>query len=250
MQTQFNKSDYFSECTNLMQKVSSLRSNQQLTEARSFQRRALALALAHLPGSGYDHIIPMLCHDIATNLLYDREYDNAMIMLDHAREYMKLYGQGLPPPACAGRARQFDFTQGQIHVLRKEYALAEPLLISAAHPDAVRTGSHWVPEAYKLLADCYAAADNFSLAEEYYKKAMERHASLDALEAYHALLIRMNQTASAEEIAKRIEAQKAGHGISHFCGNGEMQRQYWLTWEPTLPVTQQDYDQLNGKFPV
>lgn len=50
------------------------------------------------------------------------------------------------------------------------------------------------------------------------------YARLDALEAYHALLIRMNQTVAAEEMAKRIEVAKAAQGFGHFCGNGEMQK--------------------------
>jgi hypothetical protein len=34
----------------------------------------------------------------------------------------------------------------------------------------------------------------------------------------------MNQTASAEEMAKRIEGAKAAQGFGNFCGNGELQK--------------------------
>jgi hypothetical protein len=50
----FSGSELRSECTALMRKSHFLRSKFQHEEAASLQRRALLVALMHVPGTGYE----------------------------------------------------------------------------------------------------------------------------------------------------------------------------------------------------
>ncbi len=236
-------SNFTSEIHGYQRKGWALMNRRQHAEAEAVQSKALALAEQYVHTFGGYHLME-LCRDIARRLDQEGKYDEALTMLDRAFDYWEEYGKQFRHYRI--EQCRIDFHRVNLYCKQGKYSRAESVLISLI-PFCEADSSHQnslqyyeLSQAQKLFGDCYAAHGELVQAEERYKKALavnpHEQNCLDVFEAYHALLDRMGETVAAADLYARIQKIKAQPMKGHICGQGAVQEQMWLSWQPTLDL--------------
>jgi len=233
---------FSSEIRGYMQKGWALMNKNLFAEAEAVQTRALELAIKYRHTFGGDQLTE-LCMDIARRLVSEGRLDDALAMLEQAHDYWQEYGKGRrnnKVQQCA-----IDFRKSQIYWQQKDFSKLESVLTplvafchSAERHDSLQYYDFCAAE--KMLGDCFVERGDLALAEVHYKEALSvnpyEYLCVDVMRAYQALLLRMEQSGRAADMAARIKNIEQQPRMGNFCGMGQMQEQSWLSWQPTLDL--------------